>query len=147
MEDALRPPEVEITIDHEHHRSPQESTGLALYELGRIPPDFLFFQETPEPQEDKVIPRNEQRIQLHEHEKFYSSHETRIVQVTVDNVKKDIPKGQYVVAVFKQKVGVDASRALDEVVAGEFKPLQDDQRIRIHGGEVFISHVRQGGSS
>jgi hypothetical protein len=36
---------------------------------------------------------------------------------------------------------------LDEVVHGEFKPLDDNAHIDIKGGEIFVSHVRTGGSS
>jgi hypothetical protein len=36
---------------------------------------------------------------------------------------------------------------LDEVVRGEFKPLDDNAHIDIKGGEIFVSHVRTGGSS
>jgi len=32
-------------------------------------------------------------------------------------------------------------------VDGHFKPLNDTDRIHIRGGEVFVSHVRTGGSS
>lgn len=38
-------------------------------------------------------------------------------------------------------------RALDQVVDGIFQPLEDNQRITIKGGEVFVSHVRQGGAA
>jgi hypothetical protein len=69
------------------------------------------------------------------------------VAVTVDTQSKTVHRGSWVVAEFKKEVGVGADRALDEVVGGEFKPLADDQRITIKGGEVFVSHVRQGGSS
>lgn len=69
------------------------------------------------------------------------------VTVTVDTLPKTVHRGSWVVSDFKKEVGVDPNRALDEVIAGEFKPLQDDQRITIKGGEVFVSHTRQGGSS
>jgi hypothetical protein len=69
------------------------------------------------------------------------------VTVTVDTRPKAVHRGSWVVADFKKEVGVAADRALDEVVGGEFKPLDDNQRITIKGGEVFVSHVRQGGSS
>jgi len=69
------------------------------------------------------------------------------VTVTVDTVEKHVHRGSWVVADFKKQVGVDPTRALDEVIGGEFKPLEDNQRITIKGGEVFVSHARQGGSS
>jgi hypothetical protein len=66
------------------------------------------------------------------------------VTVTVETKETQVHRGSWVIAEFKKEVGVDASRALDEVIAGEFKPLDDNQRITIKGGEVFVSHARQG---
>ncbi len=74
-------------------------------------------------------------------------HGKDMVTVTVDGAQKRIHRGSYVVAELKAALDVDPSRALDEVVNGEFKPLDDTQRITIKGGEVFVSHVRQGASS
>jgi hypothetical protein len=71
----------------------------------------------------------------------------REVAVTVDGIKHEVHRGDYVVSVFKKLVGVDSARELDEVVHGELKPLDDNARIDIKGGEVFVSHVRSGGSS
>jgi hypothetical protein len=70
-----------------------------------------------------------------------------LVTVTVDGIEKRVPQGAYIVSVFKQLVGVDASRALDEVVHGEFKALDDNTTIEIKGHEKFVSHVRTGSSS
>jgi hypothetical protein len=36
---------------------------------------------------------------------------------------------------------------LDEVVVGEFKELPDNGTVHVNGGEIFVSHVRQGQSS
>ncbi len=69
------------------------------------------------------------------------------VTVTVDTNAKTVHRGSWIVVQFKKVVGVDASRALDEVIGGEFKPLDDNARITIKGGEIFVSHARQGGSS
>lgn len=69
------------------------------------------------------------------------------VTVTVDGVEKRVLEGTYVVSNFKKLVGVDASRELDEVVHGEFKPLDDNASITIEEHEKFVSHVRTGGSS
>lgn len=80
-------------------------------------------------------------------EKEHPDHGKGKVIVTIDGVKKPIRRGTYVVAELKSALDVDPSRALDEVIKGEFKPLDDTQRITIKGGEVFVSHVRQGGSS
>ena len=75
------------------------------------------------------------------------SDKQEFVTVTVDGVEKRVPRGAYIVSVFKQLVGVDASRELDEVVHGEFKPLDDNATIDIEHHEKFVSHVRTGSSS
>ena len=74
-------------------------------------------------------------------------HGKELVTVTINGNQKQIHRGNYIVAQLKTVLGVDASQALDEVVGGEFKPLDDNQHITIKGGEVFISHARHGGSS
>jgi len=74
-------------------------------------------------------------------------HSKKLVSVTVDGKHHRVLEGHYLVSDFKKLVGVDASKELDEVVHGEFKPLDDNGRIHIKGGEVFVSHARQGGSS
>jgi hypothetical protein len=79
----------------------------------------------------------------HEH----PEHDKDKVTVTVDGVQKKIHRGSYVVAELKAALDVDPTRVLNEVIHGEFKPLDDTKRITIKGGEVFVSQVPQGGSS
>ena len=69
------------------------------------------------------------------------------VTVKVNGTNKQIHRGSYLVSDFKEKVGVEASQELDQVIDGQFKPLDDNERIVIKGGEVFVSHSRCGGSS
>lgn len=69
------------------------------------------------------------------------------VTVKVNNQEVKVHRGSHLVSEFKRLIGVDASQELDQVVDGQFKPLGDDDRIVIKGGEVFVSHARCGGSS
>jgi hypothetical protein len=69
------------------------------------------------------------------------------VTVTVDGHNKSVHRGAILVSAFKQEVGVDASKDLDEIIHGEIVPLQDTGKLVLKGGEVFISHARTGGSS
>jgi hypothetical protein len=71
----------------------------------------------------------------------------RDVEVKVDGQVRRVPRGTYVVADFKRLVGVAADRELDIVHHDVFKPLNDDAEITIHQCEVFVSHVRTGGSA
>jgi hypothetical protein len=69
------------------------------------------------------------------------------VEVTVDGVTKSVHRGHWIVSEFKQAVGVDPAKALDELIGGELKPLQDTDKVVIKGGEKFVSHARDGASS
>jgi hypothetical protein len=71
----------------------------------------------------------------------------RQVMVKVDGVPKHVLPGPYIVSAFKKLVGVSADRELDLVVKGEFRPLDDTAEIVIEGHEIFVSHVRTGGSA
>jgi hypothetical protein len=74
-------------------------------------------------------------------------HENHQVTVMVDGRPHTIAAGDYLVSRFKTIVGVPADYELDQVIEGEFKPLSDTAEIKIKDKEVFVSHVRRGGSS
>ncbi len=69
------------------------------------------------------------------------------VVVIVDEQRKTVKRDKYIIAEFKAVVGVPADYELDQVVGGVFEPLADNAVIHIKGEEVFVSHVRRGGSS
>lgn len=91
--------------------------------------------------------QNEPEDKRSEHSDAGVDHHPRLVTITVDNVAKEIAPGEYVVSVLKEKVGVPPNYELEQVKNGRMVPLDDNAKIHIHGGEVFISHVRRGGSS
>ena len=70
-----------------------------------------------------------------------------LVSIMVDSVPRQVHRGSWRVSELKQELGIDPGRVLDLVVDGSFHELPDDSRITIKGGEVFISHVPQGGAS
>jgi hypothetical protein len=69
------------------------------------------------------------------------------VSVSVDGVEQHVPAGTYLVSDFKRLIGVDPNKELDEIIHGEFKPLDDNAKITIEQHEKFVSHVRTGRSS
>lgn len=71
----------------------------------------------------------------------------RLVVFNLDGKERQIEKGKYEVSELKQMFGIPADYELDQVVDGNFEPRKDDEKVKIHGGEVFVSHVRGGGSS
>jgi len=92
---------------------------------------------------------NEEGHVLNENDEHGHSdeHGHKHVKVEVDNHTKHVQAGTYVVAAFKTLVGVEPTKALDEVIAGTLTLLEDDGPVTIRGGEVFFSHVKHGGSS
>ena len=69
------------------------------------------------------------------------------VKVTIDNRAVEVRSGEWIVSQLKIALGVDPSRELEQVVDGKLVPLEDNARIRVRAGDVFVSHVRGGGSS
>lgn len=91
-----------------------------------------------------------ERIETQQEVKVKPPHEDppgQLVMVTVDGTARPMKKGKYVVSEFKEAVGVPADYELDQVIDGRFDPLADDAALHIKGDEVFVSHVRRGGSS
>jgi hypothetical protein len=65
--------EVDIIIDRDHLKTPSETTGAALYVLGKVQSGWTLYWETPGPREDEPIPNDQTIIHVHEHAKFYST--------------------------------------------------------------------------
>jgi multidrug resistance efflux pump len=84
----------------------------------------------------------ETEIEEAEHE-----HRHGEVEIKVDGRLQRVRAGTYIVSVFKTMVDVAADRELDIVEHDTFKPLDDNGEITICEHEVFVSHVRTGGSS
>jgi hypothetical protein len=70
-----------------------------------------------------------------------------LITVIIDSVPKQIRQSRYLVSELKALLGVAPELELDEVVEGEFRPLQDTGHINVKDHEVFVSHVRRGGAS
>jgi hypothetical protein len=75
------------------------------------------------------------------------AHRRREIEVKVDGHVKHVLAGTYLVSAFKELIGVAAARELDVVEHDTLKPLDDNAEITVHECEVFVSHVRTGGSS
>ncbi len=75
------------------------------------------------------------------------NHDPKLVTVTVDDNEKEVERGKYIVSDFKSRVGVPADYDLDQLIKGKFETLPDTAEVKINGKEIFVSHVRTGGSS
>ena len=65
---------VSIHIDNKEKKSPNPTTGSALYSLGQIDPNLYdLFRETHGHGDDEPIPNNNTPVQLHEGDHFFSA--------------------------------------------------------------------------
>jgi hypothetical protein len=69
------------------------------------------------------------------------------VTIVIDNKTFTVHRGNVTVAELKALAGIPAAYELEEIVDGTLKPLSDDGRLAIKGGERFVSHPRAGASS
>ena len=69
------------------------------------------------------------------------------VEITINNVIKTIHRGRQTVAEIKTVGDVQQADELEQLMDNKLTPLPDDGAVTIKGGEVFLSHVRDGGSA
>jgi hypothetical protein len=69
------------------------------------------------------------------------------VTITVNNNLKTIHRGRQSVATIKQVGGVPLADDLVQIIDGVLTPLPDDGAVTIKGGEVFLSHVKDGAAA
>lgn len=67
------PVEAAIVLDRNRVLSPYETTGAALYALGKVPDTYMLFREVSGPHEDELVRKDATPVHVHEGEKFYSS--------------------------------------------------------------------------
>lgn len=69
------------------------------------------------------------------------------VTVSIDDKVLEIHRGSHTVADLKTLAAIPLAYDLDKVTDGKLEPLPDDDRVTIKGGEIFISHPKDGSSS
>ena len=78
--------EVRIHIDREPYESPNPTTGIALYLLGKIAPHLELVREEDGDHEDAPVPKDDVKIHLIQDEHFYS---VPIFDIFVNGQKKN----------------------------------------------------------
>ena len=68
--------EVNIIIDNKHKRSPNPTTGAALYLLGEVKQGYDLFRETHGHGDDELIRNDGTQYVLHDVDKVYSAQQT-----------------------------------------------------------------------
>lgn len=87
---------------------------------------------------------------VHEHTHRGDQHDCSCepnVTIYVDNKEVYLHCGLYDAATIKKLSRVPLADDLDQLVHNKLKPVRDDATVQIEGCEVFISHVKDGGSS
>jgi len=69
------------------------------------------------------------------------------VTITVDTKPYKIHRGHQTVAEIKKVAGVPLAFELEQLINGKLVPLSDDGAVTLKGGEVFLSHPKDGGAS
>lgn len=69
------------------------------------------------------------------------------VTITVDTKPFTIHRGHQTVVEIKKIAGVPLAFELEQLIEGKLLPLADDGGVTLKGGEVFLSHPKDGGAS
>jgi len=73
--------------------------------------------------------------------------EPEMVHITINRKRYNIPQGSLAVTSLKDWAEICAADEVEQVIDGKLEPLPDNATVQIKGGEKFISHPRDGGSS
>lgn len=68
--------EVSIIIDKKQHKSPNPTTGAALYLLAQVSADHDLFEEVHGRGDDKLVPNTPASVELKNGEHFYTAQKT-----------------------------------------------------------------------
>lgn len=71
----------------------------------------------------------------------------KLVTITINGKAHELPPGDYSVAELRSIGHVPADETLNIFENGEFKPLGENQHVKIKGGEKFASSAMSGGAS
>jgi hypothetical protein len=80
---------VRIHINREAYKSPNLTTGKALYDLGNVPKHEKLYRELSGDKEDKLVPLDDAHVHLTEDEHFYSQ---KVFSIFVNTDAHDIEK-------------------------------------------------------
>ena len=108
---------VEIFIDQKRHKSPNQTTGEALYRLGEVRPELELYREVRGDHDDQSVVNGPELIHLTEFEHFHSG--------------APRPKEFTIIVNARQKVVASKELTFDEVVALAFSPVPSGPNIVI----------------
>ena len=69
------------------------------------------------------------------------------VKITINKKEYEVPEGRLEVAEIKRLAKVPPADEVEQVIDRKFIPLPDNGHVEVKGGEIFITHPRDSGSS
>lgn len=93
------------------------------------------------------ITKEKQSQEHNEHQGDNQGQGKEYVTITIDDEPRSIHRGRQTVGELKSVGEVPLAYDVDEIVDGKFQPLPDDGAVTIKGGEIFVSHPKDGSSS
>ncbi len=83
----------------------------------------------------------------HDKQAEVKEHGASIVDIMIDEKQLKIHRGHQTVVELKTLGGVPLAYDLDQIINGKFQPLLDDGAVALKGGEIFVSHPKDGSSA
>ena len=74
-------------------------------------------------------------------------HRNDVVNITVNDIGREIHRGSRNVSEIKTIGEVPLNYMLEQLIDGKLKELDDNGSVVIKGGEIFISHIKDGASA
>ncbi len=91
---------------------------------------------------------NENQAKSHdEHQHENQSQDKETVTITIDDKTWTIHRGSHTIIELKTLAGIPLAYAMNQAIEGQLEPLSDNGRVTVKGGEIFISHPKDGSSS
>jgi hypothetical protein len=137
-----------FTLDGNPHDWEQYITGSQLRQTGNVDPDRAIYLKQ-NGQEVEIEDNSQVDLALNGTEHFTTKESPRKneVIITVNRVERKIHRGNQPVSEIKRVGQVPAGEILEQLIDGKLIPLADSGHVVIKGGEIFFSHVPDGGSS
>jgi hypothetical protein len=133
---------VRIHINREAYKSPNPSTGKALYDLGNIPKYEKLYREVNGEKEDKLVPRDDAHVHLMEDEHFYSQ---KVFSIFVNTDEHDVEKKEISYArVVELYLGDGGKHSNEYLIKYSHGPAENpsgtlapNQKVRVKDGMRF----------
>lgn len=137
MSEQIAESVVKIHINRAPYKSPNPTTGDALYALGDIPKHEKLFREAGDGEkEDKLIPRGDERVHLKDGAHFYSQ---KVVMIFVNTDEHEINEKEITYAqVVDLYLGSGGKPSAEYIVKYSHGPAENPNGVLTPGQKVKV---------